>query len=202
MFKKHQNIRYLFAKSQELLYQKLHPEAPWLTPQAIDLLNELIRKDDIGVEFGSGRSTHWLAARCKGLISIENNESWYQYVKEKTQHLKHVQYLFKTIDRAQPEQSAYLDMIPSIADDSVDFVLDDGKIRDWVALKMLPKLKAGGLFILDNAERYLPNSFHLPESVDDAQITSNWKDFLNQTHGWRRIWTTNGVTSTLILFKP
>jgi putative heme iron utilization protein len=50
----------------------LHPNWPWLTKEAILLLERLLRPDDIGLEFGSGRSTIWFAERVEKLISIEH----------------------------------------------------------------------------------------------------------------------------------
>lgn len=201
MLKKHQSFKYLIAKFKYFLFQKQHPNYPWLNQDAILLLENLISKNDIGLEFGSGRSTIWLAKMCRSLISIENNENWFHIVNQQIKSFDNIQYLFKSVNTSQPNESEYLDIINELENESVDFILNDGKIRDLVALKTLPKLKSGGIFILDNAERYIPHSFDLPESINVSQISTNWNEFLEHTRSWRKIWISNNITSTLILFK-
>ena len=40
---------------------------------------------------------------------------------------------------------------------SLDFILIDGKIRDFSTLESIPKIKSGGMLIIDNFQRYLPS---------------------------------------------
>ncbi len=41
-----------------MLYERRHPAAPWLTPEAIRPLSTMLASNR-GLEFGSGRSTIW-----------------------------------------------------------------------------------------------------------------------------------------------
>jgi hypothetical protein len=59
----HRTPRYVYHRTRQLFYERAHPADPWLTPAAIGLLSTLLRPADTGVEFGSGRSTLWFAAR-------------------------------------------------------------------------------------------------------------------------------------------
>jgi hypothetical protein len=59
-----------------------NPENPWLTKQAVHFLSQTLRADDVGIEFGSGRSTIWFARRLRHLISVENNPLWYAKVSD------------------------------------------------------------------------------------------------------------------------
>jgi hypothetical protein len=79
----------------------------------------------------------------------------------------------------------------------------DGKYRDIIALKAIDKLKVGGLLILDNAERYVTNDFNVPESIGNniKNVTANWEIFINKVKKWKKISTTNGITSTIIFIK-
>ena len=56
------------------------PERPWLTRESIGILDRLLRPEDIGIEFGSGRSTAWFAQRVKRLRSVEHNPVWHARV--------------------------------------------------------------------------------------------------------------------------
>jgi hypothetical protein len=135
---------------------------------------------------------------------VENNEQWFQIVSKQIKHLDHVKYYYKSVDQSKPEKSEYLDVLDNLSSNSVDYILNDGKIRGHVAIASIGKLKSGGLFILDNAERYLPNDLSIPSSMGNniLELTEEWKKFAATTEAWRRIWTTDGVSSTLILFKP
>ena len=76
----HISFRYVHNRLRVKLEELKHPEHPWLTKDAIKLLEDLICPNDIGIEFGSGRSTLWFAERLKHLTSVEDNEVWYSKV--------------------------------------------------------------------------------------------------------------------------
>lgn len=59
----HLTPRYVFNRIAVLLDERRNPEHPWLTADAVRILSTLILPTDIGVEFGSGRSTKWFAQR-------------------------------------------------------------------------------------------------------------------------------------------
>lgn len=202
--KKYHTFKYLISRIQQYYYQFKNPQAPWLTPLSIRLLNQLIKETDIGFEFGSGRSTNWFAKRCNILYSIEHNSEWYEACLITNKDQKNIKQHLRSIDSDFPFESPYLKDIREINSESIDFVLNDGKIRGCVSLCAIPKLKSGGILIIDNAERYLVNNYHLPESIkfDFSKMSDEWKHFLSLTLDWRRIWTTDGISSTLIMFKP
>lgn len=202
LFKKHQSLKYIFNRLRQKLYEKRNPDAPWMTPKAIELLDQLITSDDIGVEYGSGRSTRWFARRCKHLTSFENNKKWFEIVSKQITSFTNVSYEFHDLNK-DPMESSYCRSIKQFPDESLDFIVIDGKCRELIASNSVTKLKRGGLLIFDNAERYLPNDFDIPESIgnDGALIHDRIKILMESTGMWRRIWTTNGVTATLLMFK-
>ena len=203
---KHWTPRYVIARIQLELNYHRNSTDPWLTQDAVRLLKQLLRPDDVGFEWGSGRSTIWLAERTKQLISVENDSKWYKSVSEtiSQKELKNVQYLFHSTDQDEEtgNESEYVGAIRSCADDSLDYVLVDGWGRDWCALAAIPKLKCGGMLIVDNANWYLPAPKpRAPGSQELSPMNARWAQFLDEVSPWRPIWTTNLVTHTLILFK-
>jgi len=90
MIKKHHRLSYIKSRVMQIVFQKQNPQAPWITKDAISLLNELIKSTDVGLDFGSGRSTKWFATRCQYLFSIENNLEWYNIVKNQIKDLTKV----------------------------------------------------------------------------------------------------------------
>jgi hypothetical protein len=138
--------RYFANRSAVLIYQLLHPYDPWLTSEAIAFLDRYLTRDMHGFEWGSGRSTLWLAKRLGKLISIEDNARWYEIVRRDI--------VGRDVDyRYVPGGSqAYASQIDAIPNASLDFVLVDGSARDACIAAAAPKVKPGGLIVVDNAD--------------------------------------------------
>src|SRR3989304_760534 len=191
----HWTPHYIFNRINLFFTEKMNPDWPWLTKDAVKILNQLLKKDDVGLEFGSGRSTVWLAKKVKKIISIEDDKNWFKKIQKdlNDKNLNNVDYKFKS-----PKEYTF----DGIEDESIDFVLVDGQFRDLCVEKSISKIKKGGLIIIDNINRYVPNISHSPGSIRDTFASDIWQDiFLNKIKNWRCVWTTNGVTDTLILFK-
>lgn len=179
---------------------------PWMTPAAIDILHELLTKNMSGFEFGSGRSTLFIAPRVKELVSLEHDQHWFKNIEAelKSKKLSNVQYVHilpandpsKTIGYpknnyenyimpATPATcyTAYYSYIDQYPDASFDFIVVDGRARVECAQHAIPKLKPGGMLILDNAERLRYRAIH---------------DLLKD---WKKVFTTSGITDTVFWFK-
>ncbi len=204
----HWTPRYVKDRLLNIWYLRHFPDRPWITPAAHDILECYLRETDVGLEFGSGRSTVWFAKRVANLASVESDPAWYEGVASRlaSERLTNVkQHLFPG-----PEQtglgvrSDYADVAGQFARDSLDFVLVDGLYRDACALLALEKIRPGGLLIIDNANWFLPSSSRSPASVrTEADIKGEgWKKFSLAVSSWRRIWTSNGVTDTALFLKP
>ena len=199
--------RYVYNRFFDLLYQRTHPGEPWLTPAAIAMLNTLLHPTDRGAEFGSGRSTLWFAARVAELTSVETNIQWHEKVTRqlKDRGVSNVDYIL--IPEDQPRQSGdspYARTALAFDDASLDFALVDGYYRDYSAKFILPKIKPGGLLVIDNINWSLPSKSKAPGTrpAGLGPATSTWAEVWRQIAGWRQIWTSNGVMDTAIFFKP
>lgn len=197
----HLTPRYIVNRLTVMVDERLHPTHPWLTRDAVKILSSLIKPSDVGVEFGSGRSTKWFAQRLSHLTSIENNELWY----EKVVHELNRAGLSGKVDyRLRKDDDDYVEQAQSFLDDSVDFCLVDGAVRDRCALLMLSKIRRGGGMVVDNVNWYLPNDFTFsPDSrrTSDGCANDAWQQFAGAVKSWRVIWTSNGVTDTAIWIK-
>jgi predicted O-methyltransferase YrrM len=127
----------------------------------------------VGLEFGSGISTLFTAPKVKQLISIEHNESWYQMISDrfKNEGITNVDYRFiaqnnpdlhseKSFEmtdklgfEVRKDYVNYYMTVESIPNNSLDFLLVDGRARPECLYYALPKMKKNGLVILDNSER-------------------------------------------------
>lgn len=193
--------RYVFNRTKLLLYELRYPDHPWLTQQANQILSTLLKPTDVGLEWGSGRSTFWFAQRIKHLTSIEHDESWYKAVASrlKASNISNVNYLHE-----KPEKSSYVQVVNTFKKDSIDFVLVDGIYRDICANMVLEKIRPGGIIVIDDINRYLPCESISPSSRPKNlhPASAEWGHFLNHVKDWRLIWTSSGVKDTAIWFKP
>jgi hypothetical protein len=177
--------------------------APWLSPPAIRVLDALLAKDHVGFEFGSGRSTFFLAKRIRQLTSLEHDSSWFEKVNAEVRAMPHVRLFLiqqetgdkpflirRSSDDLTVEYTPatcftkYASFINQFPDHSFDFILVDGRARVECTTNALPKLKPGGMLILDNSERKRYQPIH--------QALSNWP----------RVDTTTGLFDTTFWFKP
>jgi predicted O-methyltransferase YrrM len=199
--------RYVYNRVRDLVYQRAHPADPWLTPDAIELLDTLLQPTDRGAEFGSGRSTLWFAARVAALTSVEHNRGWYEAVTRKLKDggLSNVDYFLIPQDKpTEYGDSAYARKALEFADASLDFALVDGYFRDYCAKYIMPKVKPGGILIIDNINWSLPCGSKAPGTrpAELGPVTSVWAEISQELAGWRTIWTSNGIWDTAIFFKP
>jgi predicted O-methyltransferase YrrM len=195
-------------RSLQIIRQRRRPQDPWLTPEAVSLLEGLMRSGDKGLEWGAGRSTPWLAARMGHLISVEHNPQWAARVKGMlgVRGLEEKATLILAEDGSfERENSRYVQVAASLADGSLDFCLVDGMARDHCALAVLGKLKSGGLLVIDNINWYLPRErpSRAPDSrsLDQGPASPQWEEALMRLRSWRCIWTTDGITDTAIWIK-
>jgi predicted O-methyltransferase YrrM len=113
---------------------------PWLAPNVISHLENLIQPDWEIIEHGSGGSTLWLAERAKSVKSVERDPDWRAVVQSK----------------APENVKVYGETYPADFHKLCDLLLIDGEpveLRaDW--LESAPQIvKPGGWVVLDNANR-------------------------------------------------
>ena len=148
------------------------------------------------VEFGSGRSTIGFSTRVNKLTSVESDKLWFETTSNEIKSSENVELIYIT------KRDEYNSFINELADQSLDLVLIDGIYRDICANGIINKMKSGGIIIIDNANRYLYNkNTHSPDSLKGHdEMSSEWSSFYSRTKKLRRIWTTSGVSDTLLLF--
>lgn len=186
---------------------RLRGRQPWITREALDLLDQLLRPEDRGLEYGAGGTTAWFAERLAHLVSVEGFDQWHAPLREDLDrrgvhnvdlHLVSAPELgYETPEH----QAAYVGVAPELEPGSLGLVFVDGEYRDHCAMRALDLLAPGGLLVLDNADIYLPSTSRSPWTLDEPS-TPLWADFCEATASWRRIWTTNGVWDTAIWIKP
>jgi hypothetical protein len=190
------------------IYELFHPEYPWLTPKANSLLIQELRPYMKGFEWGSGRSTIFFSTRVAHLVSVEHDPYWFKQVNSilKQKGIKNVDYIFAPplkekeimcIDWStaflgyeylqkpprKPQLLNYFNAIKNYPDDHFDLILVDGIERVACMLNAIPKLKPGGMLILDDSDkdRQYRQVFKFFESWKRISLT-------DQYHGETTFW--------------
>jgi len=203
----HWTPRYAVNRAKWWWYERNNMDRPWLTPESAEILAGLILPGDIGIEWGSGRSTVWFARRMKRLTSMEDNQEWYEKVKATLarERVENADYHYAPPpgDGAVARDSDYVKIAESFADSSVGFALVDGSAREYCAQAIIPKIAPGGVMVIDNANWYFDHPTHSPASrYRLGHLNADWTKVAEMLGGWRAIWTSSGVTDTAIWIRP
>lgn len=205
----HIKPRYIADRVSLWLYQRRNIDKPWLTRHMVNCLENWLNSNDVGHEWGSGRSTIWFAKRTKYLTSVEHHPSWANSVRamlKRDSLSQKVGYHLISRESEQDSNMHYVESVNTHSDQSLDYCLVDGILRDHCALACLPKLKPGGILLLDNVNWFIPRepSSRSPNSRGfvDGFASDTWRDLFDKIQSWRSIWTSDGVTDTALWIKP
>ena len=175
------------ARRRQARFERENPDAPWLVPAAIAFLEQELRPEFVGFEWGSGRSTLWFARRVRYITSVEGRRAWFDEVKRwlakddlaerVTLHLAEVtsEHNFSPV-----EIERYAGVIDGVVDGSLDFIVVDGHFREACLRHAANKLRPGGLLIIDNTDV-------LSETLLDTLRTAD-------SHSWN-----NGISETTVI---
>jgi hypothetical protein len=57
------------------------PPNPMLEPELLEFLKNVISRNDVILEYGSGRSSIWISLKCLRIITVETSRNWANLVK-------------------------------------------------------------------------------------------------------------------------
>lgn len=147
-----------------------------------------------GLEWGSGRSTIWFAQRLSKITSVEHNKDWHALVKEKLARkgLQNVDYKMIPLDHPAEEPThakyektpSYVSVANELPDASLDFIVIDGHYRQACVLAALPKLKVGGLLLIDNSNWMAIDQWGVPAAWP---IVHRSMGFDSETTIWKKV---------------
>lgn len=122
---------------------------PWMTYPFIDYIKNLDLSEKIVFEYGSGASTIFWGQISKEVVSIENDEDWYNLLKGKIKpntNLKLRKELSEFIEAINEDDKKY-DII----------IIDGGSNRYECAIQSVSKLNNGGIIVLDDSDNIYYN---------------------------------------------
>ena len=163
----------------------IESKIPWLPFRIIDLLDAHLTPNAKVFEFGGGGSTLWFAERAGEVVTVEHDPEWFPVLQRAVEDSPNVTVLHGADAN---EYAAYVNSINEYPDGHFDVVVVDGRQRVRCIAQAIPKVKTGGLLILDdtNRERYRP-AFDMLEdwpyrtyrgltpSKSEAGVTTVWR---------------------------
>lgn len=179
----------LLQRTANKAYQCLRPNDPWLAQGAIRFLDRALSPDGVGLEWGSGRSTSWFGRRLASLTSIEHDQAWYETVQERARELSSVQLRYIPLDHPAEETGhrqydplpGYVAVANEFADESLDLALVDGAYRQACVSAVLPKMRPGGLLVVDNTDWLPIEQWGIPSTWETCHQSAN---VVTQTTVW------------------
>jgi len=186
-------------------HSPLQDETPWITFRAIDWLGAYLEPTMSVFEYGAGGSTLYLAKRAQHVASVEHDEGFFQLVKGLVDQ-QGIQNCELTLHAPRPCAEgdsefaslqakyqglcfeSYVKAIDVFPDQSLDFVLVDGRARLACVKRALPKIRPGGAIMLDNSERpgYAEAGRLLQQLPRfDFRGVTPWNIEVSQTSVWR-----------------
>ncbi|MCU0536480.1 MAG: class I SAM-dependent methyltransferase [Hydrococcus sp. Prado102] len=127
---------------------------PWYTYPAIEYIKQLDFSDKEVFEYGSGNSTLFWSKISKKVISIENNQKWYEKVLKQVGENVNLKLVL--------DETSYIKEILNY--EGFDVIIIDGSCRFECTKVAISKLKAGGMIILDNSDWYMKTTKFLRDS--------------------------------------
>jgi predicted O-methyltransferase YrrM len=187
-------------------YQRRNPEVPWLPKAAIETLPDLLKPTDRFLEYGSGKSTAWLAKRVGKLVSVEHDKAWFDRVQGQlsANGLDRDSVRLLSLDPSdRPAESPYVRAIDEFAGGELDVCLVDGEYRVACMREAIARLASGGMLLLDDAHGVLDHPTTAPHArYGRGPADRDWAELAEQLSGWRMTWISDGYSDCAIWFKP
>jgi len=219
---RHWTPRFIWNRLKLMQYHRSNPDHPWITEMANIILSTYLKPTDVGLEFGSGRSTLWLARRVRYLTSVEHSKEYYIRISQSLNEngIENVAYYLRYIDVLETglnerdekgPDSAYVKVLDEFEANSLDFVFVDGVYRSACALGAIPKVREGGFILIDNIHFWLPrpDKAFMPRDAPrifgrqphQGPASKQWMEFSREVRNWRYIYTSDGTQNTALYFK-
>lgn len=138
----------------------LASRAPWWTYAAVEAVEEALPPHARVFEFGGGGSTLWLHDRGASVTCVEHDPEWFGELR--TALPDDVEVVLRAPDadgsiRSESEPghffNSYVTEVARHPDDTFDLVIVDGRARVECGMAAMPKVKPGGMLLLDDSDR-------------------------------------------------
>jgi len=176
-------------------------QIPWLVFSCISHLDKMNKKGLNVFEYGSGGSTIYFSKNGANIVSIEHDRNWYQNAKKVIEqngfsvveyNLIEPQIYNTTVQKDCKNYNHYIScfteyqgyefenyatFINKYPDEYFDMVVVDGRVRHSCIFHSIPKVKKGGMLLVDNADRK-----YYTEDFSELENHSKWEKIIFRGH--------------------
>jgi hypothetical protein len=127
---------------------------PWWNYKAVAFVEQRLPADALVFEYGGGASTLWLRDLGATVITVEDDEDWFRGLAELLPDAD-LRFIRRSTQwNATPDGpfDPYSHAIDAEPDDAFDLVIVDGQARRDCVLAAAPKVKPGGMLLLDDSQ--------------------------------------------------
>jgi beta-phosphoglucomutase-like phosphatase (HAD superfamily) len=140
-----------------------------MTFEAIRLIERLMPASARVFEYGSGGSTLFFGRHSAQVVSVEHDSSWFEQVRAATAGFPNVELVLAQprlpVDEAEAAVASsspafagqtfvdYAAVVDRFPDHHFDLLVVDGRARPSCFFRAAPKVRIGGLVVLDDSER-------------------------------------------------
>ena len=170
---------------------------PWMADAAVRFISASCKPSGRVFEFGSGASTLFFSTRVSEVCSVEHNPDWFRDMEQETGR-RGIKNVTLRLMAGQPKEDGreagapddplqyssvfeaykkvsfygYASSIDAWPEEYFDMIVVDGRARPSCMLHAWPRLRKGGLLVLDNSDRP-----HYQASVaeTDRLAVKKWK---------------------------
>jgi hypothetical protein len=189
-------------------YSPLQAKELWMNLSCCEFLERNLDEAGLVAEFGGGGSTHYFLRKGHKVVTVEHDESWLHVLS----HAVAAQYapnswtcmaktpenrptearleyvadpdLYCSADNLGLEFKSYASALDSYPNASFSCILVDGRARPSCIKHAVPKVRKGGLLVIDNTER----PYYLSPKV------------LNHLHGFAKVFDEYAPVKGLMSF--
>lgn len=142
---------------------------PWITFEAARILEKRMPAEARVFEYGSGGSTLFFARHAAQVVSVEHDPAWFAQVRDAVATFPAVEVLLaEPRPPVSDEEADFASTSPEVAgltfmdyvivvdrfpNHSFDILVVDGRARPSAFFRAEPKVRVGGLVVLDDSER-------------------------------------------------
>jgi hypothetical protein len=149
-------LRWARQRRQSTIESRL----PWWPFAAINGVSAALPPDPVVFEFGGGGSTLWLADLGAQVTVAEHDREWFEVLRQQlgdtAETLLSEPATHGTIGSVKTPGKFFDDYVGLIAaqpDERFDLVIVDGRARVECGLAAMPKIRPGGILLLDDSHR-------------------------------------------------
>lgn len=162
----------------------LNYRQPWWNYKAVQFVEQRLPEHARVFEYGGGASTLWLRDHGATVTTIEDDRDWYDGLQKRLPDadLRFIDLTPGSSATPDGPFDVYAHAIDGEPDNTFDLVIVDGQARRDCVLAAAPKVRPGGMLLLDDSQW---SDTEPPASDDLTRLRPLYADLPQHLAGWQ-----------------